>query len=159
MSSFLSCRVISKLKAWPCWSLWSEAAQLNFSFKPDSVVKHFSKHMSSCHHIYINPSVIKCLGCVLCKKKSIKKKRKEWEQVKGLDRRRIDDEWRLLCLTGVTTAGRANSAMSACFTQDVCMGPATSPGSATVRGTGVVCCVIKVWIFFFLLLLSFLLVL
>lgn len=42
-------------------------------------------------------------------------------------------------------AGRDNSATNVCFTPDVSMGPATSSGSATARGTGVDCCVIKVW--------------
>lgn len=50
-----------------------------------------------------------------------------------------------LCLTGVTMAGRASSVMNVCFILDASTGPATSLGSATVRGTGVACCVIKVW--------------
>lgn len=49
-----------------------------------------------------------------------------------------------LCSTGVTTAGRANSVTTVWFILDACMEPATSPGSASVKGTGVACCVIKV---------------
>lgn len=50
-----------------------------------------------------------------------------------------------LCLTGVATVGRANSVMNACFTPDASTGPAATPGSASVRETGVACCAIKVW--------------
>lgn len=55
-----------------------------------------------------------------------------------------------LCLTGVATAGRANSVMNVCFILDASTGPATSRGSATVRGTGAACCVIKVRSFCFI---------
>lgn len=51
--------------------------------------------------------------------------------------------WRL-CFAGVATAGRANSVMNACSFLAASTGPATTPGSATARGTGVVCCAIKV---------------
>lgn len=54
-----------------------------------------------------------------------------------------------LTLTGVAMGGRANSVMNVCFIPDASMGPATTPGSATARGTGVACCVIKVWNFLF----------
>lgn len=53
--------------------------------------------------------------------------------------------WRMFHLTGVATAGRANSVMNACSILDASTGPATFPGSATARGTGGACCVIKVW--------------
>lgn len=51
--------------------------------------------------------------------------------------------WRL-CFAGVATAGRANSVMNAWSILAASTGPATPPGSATARGTGVVCCAIKV---------------
>lgn len=60
-----------------------------------------------------------------------------------------------LCLTGVTMAGRASSVMNVCFILDASTGPATSLGSATVRGTGVACCVIKVWKGFWFLFVYF----
>lgn len=44
----------------------------------------------------------------------------------------------------VIMAGRANSVMNVFFILDAFMGPVTSPGSATVNGTGVACCVIKI---------------
>lgn len=66
--------------------------------------------------------------------------------------------WHMCRLTGVATAGRANSVMNASSILDVFMGPATCPGSATVRGTGVACCAIKVcqryFFIFFTLILS-----
>ncbi|KAK7906747.1 hypothetical protein WMY93_015359 [Mugilogobius chulae] len=43
----------------------------------------------------------------------------------------------------VTTAGRDSFVMSACSIRDVSTGPAASPGSATVRGTGEACSVKK----------------
>lgn len=54
--------------------------------------------------------------------------------------------WRLcLTLTGVTTVGRDSSVMNVCFILDASTGPATCPGSAAARGTGVACSAIKVW--------------
>lgn len=54
-------------------------------------------------------------------------------------------------LTGAATAGRGSSATNAWSTPDASTGPATVPGSATARGTGGACYVIKVCFGFFCL--------
>lgn len=45
---------------------------------------------------------------------------------------------------GASMAGKACTATSVSHTQDVCMAPASSPGSASVRPTGVASCVTKI---------------
>lgn len=60
----------------------------------------------------------------------------------------------IVFLTGVSTAGRASSAMNVKFFPDAFMAPATSPGSATVRGTGAASGVKKVCTLCFLVVLK-----